>query len=1033
MGRIGLKKSSLSAKPRPPTAAEKRQVLFSLVNSLLSSVEADLTTCSLLSVATTPGAQESFCDRVKRRHVPPGFPEIELSGSLFPRFMSWAGQLGSVRHLPACHIPAAMAYHRNQKKAHHWSKQHFIETARLNWKAVDKASFLDAIPAYTLPSLPSNAPYPPADAWVAETTEIQDLNEHFIKVEKLHDKRDHRRPIELLDPSRLKLDIKPTESARIYDEKDGSLIGMILRDACRNEDALKFADDAVERMVETWISSRKGDPGDLPQFGLSAGSRSAMCLDWVKNLKKKATPQAAQSKDNFDSASACALTWNMIRSTAPDEVLNDYDSFLHTLGICRMDGAGLIPHDIETGKGDYTVEIPNFSFTFHGAELAPPAAVGARNYSRCVSNTFRSNKLADKRASFMHTEVQPHTYGVAWNTNRQTDPAASPVDNGGNFFLASHGVRFQASANSLLIWKPGLWHGTSLSYQDPRSLSATEYCQQGLAFVTSHRLPDAWRKYRAGLLSRLAAEELLLHHQSLPDPDELPSDSSEGHSVGEALASEQSPTPPPLSRSPTVSAFSRAQSLASDATEDAANFLQLDLSSQQPACRARKLTKRYQGDFEMPIIYAIYRAYFFLCMDLLNVGELPPNVAEAVAGFTRALEAAVNLRQDLNNTLINRKAAQEAKDAIVADLKSAGANLDNNPAVQKAAAACTAANGAYRICNERFKTFRTAARQARTCAVTVISAHGLTDVELADVDTALKNAPVAQASDVPIPSTSLGVTTGAPSSPLSSLPPSPVANDDAMDTEPTGPVPDHTPDIQMDAVAAPSSVCTGSGASNESEVQGGNSPFNLDNWITTVVDGALELVFDDQGWPIPKHPGSNYGSIVSLVQVAAGSVGNPILTLSPSRTAPHHEPDFSCGSKASSVILAPPAEVPNLSRYDLPSSQVIQAPDALTHPAPTLLPDYAPAPLPTLVPASQASDPQPASSRTNPTVSKSRSQAATMSKGKGKQKGKAAAARSGKPQVVAKSLDELRAQLQEATTQDGEELLNAGNIGHPSL
>ncbi len=100
------------------------------------------------------------------------------------------------------------------------------------------------------------------------------------------------------------------------------------------------------------------------------------------------------------------------------------------------------------------------------------------------------------------------------------EPGVPHVQNGGNFFLASHGVRIQAAANSLIIWRPALWHGTSLSYQDPKKPS-TEFAQRGLAFVTSSRLPSAWERYRVGILTKKQAEALLLEHEPSDEVTEL--------------------------------------------------------------------------------------------------------------------------------------------------------------------------------------------------------------------------------------------------------------------------------------------------------------------------------------------------------------------------------------------------------------------------------------------------------------------------------------------------------------------------------
>ncbi|KAF5354832.1 hypothetical protein D9756_005720 [Leucocoprinus leucothites] len=319
---------------------------------------------------------------------------------------------------------------------------------------------------------------------------------------------------------------------------------MVIRDVCKNADTLKFVDNAVEKIVQTHISSRKGDTGALPQFGLSAGSRFGMKLDWVRNLISKATPSGVQDDLNEEGSSAFALFWNIICAVAPPEVLADFNLFLTDLDIRRMDGGGKMPHNSKTGQGNYTVKIPNFMFTFHGAELAPPAGVCAQNYTQYVAlpdlASFSGSDLIGNR--FIHLEHQPHTYSVAWTTSRNMDTSISSVDNSGNFFLASHGVRIQAAENSLLIWKPALWHRTSLCIQDPDAPS-TPFCTRGLAFVTSSRLPAAWKAYRANELTMAAAEELLLRHQSFVKNEESVSQSKSTSTAGKL-------PPPSLSSAP---------------------------------------------------------------------------------------------------------------------------------------------------------------------------------------------------------------------------------------------------------------------------------------------------------------------------------------------------------------------------------------------------------------------------------------------------------------------------------------------------
>lgn len=127
-------------------------------------------------------------------------------------------------------------------------------------------------------------------------------------------------------------------------------------------------------------------------------------------------------------------------------------------------------------------------------------------------------------SSHTHYECQPHVYSISWCTSRIIDQPASPKDNGGHFYIASHGIRIQAAANSLVIWKPQLWHGTTLNYQNPRNTLTTQFSTRGIAFVTSPRLPKAWRLYREKKISLEEAEQMLLEHEpddESADPDQF--------------------------------------------------------------------------------------------------------------------------------------------------------------------------------------------------------------------------------------------------------------------------------------------------------------------------------------------------------------------------------------------------------------------------------------------------------------------------------------------------------------------------------
>ncbi|EKM73845.1 hypothetical protein AGABI1DRAFT_133987 [Agaricus bisporus var. burnettii JB137-S8] len=163
MPRSGSKKARQSgpAPLPPPTLSEH-------IDQLLGAVDDDVETCACLAVSTSPEAQDAFCRRVRGIHIPPGFPQDALPANLFPQFMSWAGQIGSiVRPFSAPNIAAAKAYRTLQKNRQRWSKKDFIEAARLNPRAVDKTAFLKSIPRFAANLLQN--PYPPKNAWIAES------------------------------------------------------------------------------------------------------------------------------------------------------------------------------------------------------------------------------------------------------------------------------------------------------------------------------------------------------------------------------------------------------------------------------------------------------------------------------------------------------------------------------------------------------------------------------------------------------------------------------------------------------------------------------------------------------------------------------------------------------------------------------------------------------------------------------------------------------------------------------------------------
>lgn len=114
----------------------------------------------------------------------------------------------------------------------------------------------------------------------------------------------------------------------------------------------------------------------------------------------------------------------------------------------------------------------------------------------------------------MHTENHPHKYAISWTTSRKLPPGIEDIDAGGHFFFASHGVRVQAAANTVIVWQPKRFHGTSLHHtRNPDKISSQFYYQRGLAFVDSSRLLDVWKAYKKKEISHEQSVARLEYHE----------------------------------------------------------------------------------------------------------------------------------------------------------------------------------------------------------------------------------------------------------------------------------------------------------------------------------------------------------------------------------------------------------------------------------------------------------------------------------------------------------------------------------------
>jgi hypothetical protein len=118
------------------------------------------------------------------------------------------------------------------------------------------------------------------------------------------------------------------------------------------------------------------------QIGYTAGSRKKPLLGWARNIQRK-LPRGAMADVTYRSSSAFALVWNALKMQLPNEIIADFDNYLTTSGIYRMDPLGKKKKG--KVKGAYTIlDDGENPIVFHDVELAPPSGFFGTNYTRYV-------------------------------------------------------------------------------------------------------------------------------------------------------------------------------------------------------------------------------------------------------------------------------------------------------------------------------------------------------------------------------------------------------------------------------------------------------------------------------------------------------------------------------------------------------------------------------------------------------------------------------------------------------------------------
>jgi hypothetical protein len=114
---------------------------------------------------------------------------------------------------------------------------------------------------------------------------------------------------------------------------------------------------------------------------------------------------------------------------------------------------------------------------------------------------------------FIHKEGSSHKYAVSWTTMR--DPQLGK-EAGGHFFVCDHGIKVESAPDTVIVWRPKAWHGTSLQEVDPESL---DFFQAGLAIVTPPGVTRLWKEVQEKNISLEEARRQIMELESEESED----------------------------------------------------------------------------------------------------------------------------------------------------------------------------------------------------------------------------------------------------------------------------------------------------------------------------------------------------------------------------------------------------------------------------------------------------------------------------------------------------------------------------------
>lgn len=117
---------------------------------------------------------------------------------------------------------------------------------------------------------------------------------------------------------------------------------------------------------------------------------------------------------------------------------------------------------------------------------------------------------------YIHREAnQPHKFAIGMTISRTLTN-----DQGGHFYNSDYGIRVMGCSDTLFVFNPSHFHGTSLQDYSPSSGMVSESFQDTMLFVTPNRIRGLWEKYARQQVTLEEFREMNILHGDDEEEDE---------------------------------------------------------------------------------------------------------------------------------------------------------------------------------------------------------------------------------------------------------------------------------------------------------------------------------------------------------------------------------------------------------------------------------------------------------------------------------------------------------------------------------